>query len=167
MTHIEQVAEAITKLTGLPFEPSRGQRTELREGETTEAVIASLPLQIADLRGDIARQLSEVTGRAVPVDVIEPWMVAHMLVLDAPVTGFSGGSVWRDLRPNVLFELGARIASNDAIHEVSKMHWIVALYLEHDNRLPDAEGFATWLGLLADGHNEDTVRGWIINGFAK
>lgn len=47
------------------------------------------------------------------------------------------------------------------------MHWIVPIYLENDGRFPDAEGFALWVGLLADGHSEDTVRGWIINGFAE
>lgn len=54
-----------------------------------------------------------------------------------------------------------------AVEQAADMHWIVALYLEHDGRLPDAAGFAFWLGLLEDGHSEDTVRGWIVSGFTE
>jgi hypothetical protein len=54
-----------------------------------------------------------------------------------------------------------------ALEQAADMHWIVALYLEHDGRFPDPEGFAFWLRLIAEGHSEDTVRGWILDGFAE
>lgn len=58
-------------------------------------------------------------------------------------------------------------ALRQAVEQAVDMHWIVPLYLEHDGRFPDAAGFAFWLGLLADGHSEDIVRGWIVDGFAE
>lgn len=58
-------------------------------------------------------------------------------------------------------------ALSQGIEQAAGMHWIVALYLEHDGRFPDPEGFVFWLGLLADGHSKDIVRGWIIDGFTK
>lgn len=54
-----------------------------------------------------------------------------------------------------------------ALEQAADMHWIVALYLEHDGRMPDPDGFAFWLGLLVDGHSEDAVREWIVDGFGK
>lgn len=144
MTHIEQVEAAVSELIGIPFERSRGQRSELREGHTTEAVIDWLPLQIADLRGDISRQLSEVLGRDVPLDVIEPWMVAHMLVLDAPVKGFAGGDPWRDLRPDVLIQIG--MALQDDV--------IAVMYRRFLGRLPEPAGRAEYERQLASDRPE-------------
>lgn len=144
MTHIEQIKVAVSELIGLPFEPSRGQRTELREGETTEAVIASLPLQIADRRGDIAKQLTEVLGRDVPVDVIEPWMVAHLLRLDAPIVGFSDRMAWRDLRPDVLIQIG--MALQDDV--------IAVMYRRFLGRFPEPTGRAEYERQLASDRPE-------------
>lgn len=160
MTHIEQVTAAMSDLIGRPFEPSRGQITRLRDGETTEAVIASLPGQIADRRGDVAKQLSEQIGRDISIDMIEPWMVAHLLRLDMPINGFSDRSAWRELRPDALIEVGARAVKND----VANMHWIAKLYIEIVDRVPDKEGFAAWIEALEKGHTQEEVRSWIVSG---
>ncbi len=73
-------------------------------------------------------------------------------------------SSWDTYKPRrKIIEALSKVIDQDA----RDMHWIVALYIEHANRLPDAEGFALWLDLLAKGHSEETVRKWIVNGFEK
>lgn len=49
----------------------------------------------------------------------------------------------------------------------ARVPWIAALYLEHDQRLPDQVGFEYWTELVAEGKAQEDVRGWIIDGFAK
>lgn len=139
MTHLEQVTAALTDLIGRPFEKSRGQKGTLRKGHTTDGVIASLPGQIADLRSDIAEQLSEVLGMPVPVDVIEPWMVAHLTVLDAAVSGFGIRTIWRDLRPDVLIQIGMALQGD----------WWRNLYWSELGREPDPAGLAWWQDRVA------------------
>lgn len=56
---------------------------------------------------------------------------------------------------------------DEKIEDLGEMHWIVGMYLEHAGRFPDPEGFQLWINLLIAGHSENTVRGWILNGFSK
>lgn len=147
MTHIEQVKAAMSDLIGRPFEPSRGQRTELRIGHTTEDVIALLPAQITDLRSDIAGQLSEELGQTVPVEIIEPWMVAHLTVLDSAVRGFAVRDQWRKLRPDVLIQIG--MALQDDVVSV--------MYRRFLGRWPEPEGRAEYERQLADGRAEEDI----------
>ena len=141
MTHIEQVAAAMADLIGRPFKPSRGQRVELRSGHTTEDVIACLPSQITDLRNDIAGQISEELGQPVPVDVIKPWMVAHLTVLDSVVKGFAVRDQWRKLRPDVLIQIG--MALQDDV--------VAVMYRRFLGRWPEPEGRAHYEDQLAKG----------------
>lgn len=141
MTHIEKITEAMTGLIGRTFEPSRGQNIALRDGHTTEEVVASLPGQIDDRRGDIAEQLSEQIGRDVPVDAVEPWMVAHLLRLDAPIKGFADRGAWKDLRPDALIQIG--MALQDDV--------VAVMYRRFLGRWPEPEGRAHYEGQLAAG----------------
>ncbi len=86
--------------------------------------------------------------------------------LSRPLTpeNFPGDAArWAEWKPHDL--LTARLAAALEMMRHPHAHWIVDLYVEHDGRFPDPEGFGVWTGWLDAGESVEDVRRWIVGGF--
>lgn len=146
-------ADEFLALTGVPMTPE--QERSARSIQDVEKAVQYLEVQL----GKIMKMISEHLGVPVLASDIAHGVVANDRIYKASRTAIP--RIVAGIPAERLIELG-----RDAVYnEAAKMHWIVALYVEREGRVPDPDGFKVWLNLLAAGHAADTVREWIINGF--
>ncbi|MFK7835543.1 MAG: DUF4214 domain-containing protein [Sulfitobacter sp.] len=142
----ETIIAEVSRLIRALFVPTGDQVSKLDapRAEATK-IMQGLPLQIADLRHDIAAAIEGLE----PSD-IEPADVAALLVLDRYVAGFSSNvkdAAFKRLDPLVMLGIGQRSGRKAAGHR----NEIAALYHKVLRRPPDEAGFAFWSRKLREG----------------
>lgn len=157
----QDIIKAVSDLIGEPFTPGRAQSVGPRDERfTTQDIIDSLPAQIASLRREAAQGVQfaatgDIDGWEALLDDVTPAMVAHILVLDRPISGFSSNSeehISRQLKQGAV----ASIILGEAMDQVESLHWLFKVYRAETGALPDQAGFVFWMAAIYSGARRRT-----------
>lgn len=155
MTDHDRIREAIEAITGEPYTKAL---PPLNKGDAADAIIATIPLQIADARKEVAEGLnfaffgSEQAGE-ITVDMIPPKMVQHMIHLDRAITGFGGGPLFmsRRLDPYQGFEIGRAYERSKTEPTTEPTDPVTAAFLKYLGRPPKKSGHDYYTAQIANG----------------
>lgn len=152
------IIDAMSVLLGKPFVPERHQNIPLAKGVTAEAVARSLPMQIADLRQEVAEGIrytltGKIDGWQDILPLVTADMVADLVVLDRPITGFASNDE-RFQSDRLDIEEAIEIGRGLVMDELARLHWLFRVYRTYTNALPDREGYAFWMWAIYDDREE-------------